>query len=400
MSLFVSKVLLLIYFALKPYYIFSSGGIQLADIFLVLSFINLCFTALIDSSSRNKLTKSIRENRNYIYFVSLVAIINSLYSFIFPDVKFMMSTLFILFTLFAIINFTTLMDDREFMNRIGILLKLNLVLQLILYVLNLGRLYSVGRYMGTFNDPNQFAYYVFVSFLFIVSIDYYVNRRKPYMTFLLALLLIALSGSTGALLGISTFVVASLAFIIFKPMKTMRVVNKNSLLKNMLIVTMTTGLLVLAFSAEITQGSNLLSPEATLTTRVGEKVSKVQGESEVSFVEDRGLSTIVNYPQYLLFGAGEGALERFFDVGETVTEIHSTPLSLMFYYGLIPVSILIVWTIKTLRGVRSSSAIILVSLFIVSAILLIQRQALFWMLIPLIGFYGKQRVAEPRKYST
>ena len=57
---------------------------------------------------------------------------------------------------------------------------------------------------------------------------------------------------------------------------------------------------------------------------------------------DRGMEKLVLYPQYLLYGAGEGGFDRF-TLASQVNEIHCCLFSVMFCYGLIPTLCLLVW---------------------------------------------------------
>jgi hypothetical protein len=49
----------------------------------------------------------------------------------------------------------------------------------------------------------------------------------------------------------------------------------------------------------------------------------------------RGYMRVVQYPQYLLYGAGQGKDERFGEVGGYAYEIHSSSVAVLFYYGVL-----------------------------------------------------------------
>ena len=58
-------------------------------------------------------------------------------------------------------------------------------------------------------------------------------------------------------------------------------------------------------------------------------------------------------PQYLLYGAGEGGFDRF-TLASQVNEIHCCLFSVMFCYGLIPTSCLLVWLGRKLRRIDAA----------------------------------------------
>lgn len=49
----------------------------------------------------------------------------------------------------------------------------------------------------------------------------------------------------------------------------------------------------------------------------------------------RGYMRVVQYPQYLLYGAGQGKDDRFGGLNGDYYEIHSSPVAVLFYYGIV-----------------------------------------------------------------
>ena len=93
----IACYLFLLYWLLKPYYLFSSGGLQIADFIMVLSF------GLTIFDSRKLTIRKI--DLSFIVFVVMVAIINCIYTVLYQDSGFIKSILYYVFNLIAIILF-------------------------------------------------------------------------------------------------------------------------------------------------------------------------------------------------------------------------------------------------------------------------------------------------------
>lgn len=82
--------------------------------------------------------------------------------------------------------------------------------------------------------------------------------------------------------------------------------------------------------------------------------------------------------------------------------INLAKYSLLIYLLLKPFTVLLVWAIKQLKGFNLRLATVYVSLFVVSFILLNQRQVLFWVLIVLanlsVGLLSDLRYISNEKY--
>lgn len=61
----------------------------------------------------------------------------------------------------------------------------------------------------------------------------------------------------------------------------------------------------------------------------------------------RGYDRICKYPEYLLFGAGEGAHYRFAEKSLFLGEIHSSWAGVLFYYGIIDLYCSIYFCLKS-----------------------------------------------------
>src|SRR5699024_8569765 len=98
--------LLILYFCLKPIYVFSSGGLQPADIIILLLFLFLIYIKKFKKVSKENLNKS-SELRTviilFVVFVSWIFMSNSLSFFKLNEVVILKSTLFYIFNFLVLI---------------------------------------------------------------------------------------------------------------------------------------------------------------------------------------------------------------------------------------------------------------------------------------------------------
>lgn len=384
----LGKYSLLIYLLLRPFYLFSSGGLQIADGFLLLAFVLYFATSWLSSVGRRDLTAIMRQHKIFIIFVVMTFVVNGLYFIIYPEIKFLLSSLYFVFNLLAIIVFTAFLKDRVFLSRVGAIFKLNLSVQLLIWIADIGRYYSADRYMGTFNDPNQFGYFIFLSFLFVYVIDMILKKNRTYLYYILTLFLIVQSGSTGMLLGLGVFSVLAATYLLKKQLSSPYRLVQKIFIAMAAVAALSVPLTVIAFASfDVTKLGIASLSNSSLFARIEEKSDRATGETEVSLLEDRNLDIMTEYPHLMLLGAGEGAFDRFEKAAHPGSEIHSTFPAILFYYGVVPLLLLIVWMYNRLKGATWGILLAYLSLFSTSFILLNQRQALFWVFVVLGGIY-------------
>lgn len=394
----LAKNFLLGYLLLKPFYLFSSGGLQAADGFLLAAFSLFLFTTWFTPEHRKQLGNVLQQHRLLIVFVVLTFVVNGLWFAVYPEFKFLLSSLYFVFNLLAIIVFTAFFKDKVFLSRVGSVFKFNMLLQLGLWVMQIGRFYSPDRYMGTFNDPNQFGYYVFLSFLFVYIIDAILKNKHTYAYYILAFLLIILSGSTGMLLGMGVFsILAAVNFIriqLISPYKMLQRIMYSLAIVAILFLPLS--IIGMSISANIQNAATPLINN-TLLERVDEKAEKASGDANISIFQDRNLDNISEYPFYVIWGSGEGAFGRFEKATYPGSEIHSTLPAILFYYGALPTLVLLLWIYRQIQGAGIAVVVALVPLFVASFMLLNQRQAMFWVLIVLAGLPIMSTAANQKK---
>lgn len=379
--------LLAVYVITKPFYLWSSGLPQISDFVLLLSFVIMLF-----SVHRDKLRQTIVDNKFFFLFLFFVVVINLLYSVYYTNSDFLLHTIYYIFDALGIIIFSITMKQMEDSRRIlSNSFKISLLVQLALYLLDLGRYYGAVRYMGTFNDPNQFAYYVFLSFSFIYLFSLKNKDKSSWIFLIISLFLIFQSMSTGMLVGMIVFVIIYLIALVKKALKTVK--GRFVLMMScysLIAVSIVVGGFLWAGGNGVLNVSN-----TPLLSRIEEKIDRAQGNSDVSLWQERGYDRMIFYPQYNLFGAGEGMYSRF-ELAYHQGELHATLPSILFSYGLMPLVFILIWIFNKIKGTKLEVLCVYLALLIESFTLINSRQVLFWVifLLPQIILIGDKNEKE------
>jgi len=387
--------LFLLYIFVKPFYIFTSGSFQPGDVVFVLAFIVFIYF--------NMGTNLIFCKNDYVLltFLFFVAIINFIYFTFYFDVEFVKSILYYVFNFLFIITARFLLNDREFIKKLFWVCRIVLYFQIVIYFLGVGRFYESDgmistRYMGTFNDPNQLAFYEFSLLMILYIIDNMKLKgcKINVIDYAAFVFIVYLTSSTGMLLALAVFAGTYLAILLFSSVAEKDAQNRSRVMWTLFII----GVLLVVFFINknfiISQMekselfSRLLEKETLTTSTTGSELA------EASIWQDRNIDKLYIYPTYNIFGAGQGHFERFWKAHSS-GEIHSTLLSILFCYGVIPTVLFLHWIWKNIQ--RSSKYFIPVfaAVFIEGLTLLNQRQPTFWLLFLLAYAY---RAMEENKY--
>ena len=356
---------------LKQFYLFGSGGFQIGDLMFVLAFIGVLLSKKMDF-------RIAKADFPFALFVVLTIFINLLHFALFNDSSFLMPCAYYTFNLMIILSFRYIGSDERFLSALFRLIRFIYIFQLILYFTNAGRWYDASRYMGTFNDPNQYGFYILSLYFMAHLIGQAIKKRVTILDDALVLMLLISSLSTGMLLGYG-FLVATK--YIFLPLKSgMRIGVIKTIASVGLVVIL--GVIALVVPAD---GSSTSKVEVA-AGRVLEKISKltdfsVDSDYSESIVLDRNLDKIILYPEEMIFGSGEGGWSRF-EGARNDHEIHSTWLGILFCYGIAPFVLLVYWVRNNaLRKIGGSAPSVEMAVIIESLFLANQRQPFFWMLL-------------------
>lgn len=394
---------------LKQFYLLPSGSIGIADLFFTAACVMTFYGAW---KKRTKLFY--REDIPWAIFLIFAAIINGIYYVRTANREFPLHTTYWIYSACLIWMFRTLYSE-DFMRGLCWVCRINMVFQLLVLFSGHGRYFRESwggaRFMGTFNDPNQFAFFIFTVML-VLFMGY---RRKAIYTaktrigfwgmFLLGAFLIGKAKSTGMFVGLLVFFCVLIGQIFWDRCCHSRRKKLWWIGGAVFVVLLAVGVYRILPGAdfEVSQTSY------TLFSRIQQKLWKLANGNLYDLLYDRSAERLVLEPQYLLYGAGEGFFERFiphdgfeqllspgvFDVFH-VNEIHSSFFDVWFSYGIIPAAVLVYWIVRNvIRCDRAQRAAVL-ALLAESFMLMNCRQPFFWFLIVMAGMSGREMCVDER----
>lgn len=346
----ISKFFLLLGIISTPFYIFSSGNLQPSHFFLLL----FVFSWLLYKKGFYVDKKLLLLTMPFFGYVVLVNIVYSLY---YQDTSFFsypLNLTFDYFILFSLVSFLQNIDNKS-IKKIPYLMFFILSMLFCIWLAGLGEYKFQPRYNGYFNDPNQMAFFVLcvatIASLYIKNIYFYL------VIIFLSLSLILFTQSRSAIIGI-LMLLSSLFFLYWKG-------NRNSIIIVSALLFFVSIFLILSFNY-ISQISYIHSmSERFAETDIGE-------QSDV-----RGYTRILNYTEYLFFGAGQGLDMRF----NSPVEIHSTWAGILFYYGVIGMSLFLIFIINVIKNLNIYQKILFLVPLVYSFSTFGARTVIFWILV-------------------
>lgn len=374
-------VLLYLSVFFKQFYFLPSGNLQLGDLF----FVAACVTAIGLNFKENHKPLFQTKDKPFYIFVLFVTGINLANYMIYPDKWFLKSTAYFIFISAVVFVYRQCVADNLFVKYFGYVIRFNIILQFAIFMTGRGRYLFEHRYSGTFKDPNQMSFFLFSSFLLLTVITELKKGRQRYNIPILfmVLLLTYYSKSTGITLGIMVFITLYpvLHFLEYRPGKNTGLAGKQILffVVCFLVIIVGFGMFLWCYNLKVSSYDNY-----HLGIRILEKLSLIRSGGLASMLSERGMDRIWKYPQYLMYGAGEGGIERFEGLS-MYAELHSTLLGLWFCYGLIPFILILYWIFLNTKNVRYPvwagiyGALLAESFFLVN-----YRQPQFW-LVFLLG---------------
>jgi hypothetical protein len=305
----------LLYFMTASMYVVPSGLPQPSDIIIALLLFPWAFFYMsrIPYSTRPFLMYLLL----FVYWTAIVNLFNAIHisstGTLQPIAWYFFNFLFI----FSMSALTGMLTYEQFFSIIRKLLYLAVFFALILYFI----LFDYGiRMTGSFNNPNQVGYFgllIFCNLIIAAWATTHVSMlHKICLAMSAALCLLSFSlTAAGALL------IAVIGRLFLYERKGIKIRGVISVL---VVVILLSGLLITFFSSE--KGKSVLW---SWDKRIGVIDNKMQNASEA-----RGYDRIIHYPEYILFGAGEGERWRFKERARTM-EFHSSIGTVIFSYGII-----------------------------------------------------------------
>jgi hypothetical protein len=312
------------YVVLKPYYLFPSGLPQMGDMLVAMA---LPFALLLPRPRQSEDTR--RLQFYLILFCCYAALVSLGWTFALMNPRVALYATYYAFNLCLMVVCLRIgmLYPRETLLTIAYAIALSAVVQAALSGLSHDA--SKLRQIASFNNPNQLGYWSLLSLCMLWSIAGKI-RVKWYVAVPAALCLIymaAIALSKSAMISIAVLCVLHFAK---KP--------------KLLFI----GLLALA-------PAYLVLENTVLVENISYRLGNI-GQQQDDSLEARGYDRIWNHPEYIIVGAGEGALYRFADKSESDAlysedldidafdkkkginqyhELHSTIGTILFSYGIV-----------------------------------------------------------------
>lgn len=340
------------YLVLKMFYVLGSGAAQPADIMLA------GLALLVVSPQR--MLDFMRQHVLYLAFLVWVVIVNTVWSAIYVRFDFILSASYYLFNaLLLLAVYSVRSRAPEAFDRIAIIgLRASILLQLAAIFVT-----GQGRAMGSFNNPNQLAYWAVA-----VSSIYLLLRRNETrwmdLPFLLAAAYMCVASLSRA--G-SLSVLAMLALWFWMALKTPTRRAIGAAVAVLLAVGAVQGFDPERFAES---DSTISAFERRLERRENEDVAEI-----------RNWDRVTDYYQYNLLGAGEGYYRRFEESRILAIEIHSSFATLLFSYGIIGLGLFLAFMVHVARGIPWSLSVYLLPSLIYGITHQGLRFSFFWLLI-------------------
>lgn len=265
-------------------------------------------------------------------FVFYATAINLIYYAKYLDSHTLFSVLYYVFNFFvlvSIINIAFRVGTKKFLCAIEIILWCQLIFELLLVLIGLGRKYGGIRAMGTFNDPNQFAHWLIWVSLCLGAIGVTLRQSlfSGFISWVFATIGVLFSASRSGILGL---MVLGIAYGIVSLMRFIKILCLGNIKLKIFHLIIFMAILILILSGVV----DILHYVSKIVNSVSFVIERFHDKSINTTFEGRGYDRLWVFPEYLFLGAGEGANERWGNRVSFTGEIHSTFVGVIFYYGI------------------------------------------------------------------
>lgn len=360
MKLWREPVLLLwcLFILLDPVYVVKSGLPQPADYLMII----IAPLALSKWSGRLRLS-SLRVMRALLLFVGYVVLSAFVWSVIAgsftpnPKAGFLMAPVFYIFD--ALVFLTLLVLYERFGERF-VWLTVRVALFGVLIQVFLTFVYTrqgTLRAYGLFNSSNQLGYYALLTSCILL-----LGQRRYSLPTLYAVAgqlcccyLALLSASRAALFSAAILLVVA-------------VVNR---FRQVLVLAFIAGVFAFVFN-----------PFESAIERSRERI---RTDHQLTFIQERGYDRILQHPEHLLLGAGEGWYIRYKETSAIGThELHSSAGTLLYCYGFVGFGLFLAFIWQVARGASIRRMLLLLPPFAYGLTHQGLRFTLFWVVLALV----------------
>lgn len=347
-------------FFLSQFYLWESGLPQFSHIFI--------FFAIPFFFIKTTIIK-IDNIKILIFFILYVVFVNLIWSIIYSFESYFVSTTYWLFNLLFFLIVVNLNDKNveKFLRVILFLIPVSYLMEVVIWGVGIGRSDFSPRYNGLFNDPNQMAFWVLSTCAIYILLSKKIMLN--YIIYTVAIFLITLTMSRSAFIGVFFLTVALL------------LKQKGGLDKKILLV---------IFSFFIFSIASIFLYSKGVFDEVVTRFIEGFDERD-SQAEGRGFDILLEFPQYLIFGAGQGNYGAY---SATNHEIHSTWFGILFYYGVIGFSIFMLFLYKIFKPLSISNKFLFLAPMFYGFTTYNARTIIFWFLLASFVLYQKSNRKE------
>lgn len=351
-------IIIILSLFMSQFYIWSSGLPQFSQIFIVLAFFIFAIKYKVINLSSTKFL---------FLFLTYVVLVNSIWFFVNDfDSSYIVSTIY---WLFNFLTFTLLVNLKKesiklFFEWLLKIIFFSYVLELVIWLVGSGRYDFAPRYNGFFNDPNQMAFWIISTASIYLCIS--EKKLKNLIVLILAVFLLLLTLSRSALIGVPFLALAFIAK------------QKGSVL-NKTLFTIFSFVGISIISVYFYSRGFFDSIISRLILGIEEKGSQI---------EDRGFDALLDYPEHLFFGSGQGGYYLYTPVGN---EIHSTWLGILFYYGSFGLFLFLAFLYKIFKKLTFAEKILFLGPMFYGFTTYNARTTIFWFFICIFLIKSKQQ---------
>ena len=336
-------------------YVFPAGTPQPGDVLLA---ITIVVTILLANCTLPALPKLYTLLSLFLVWVILV---NSVWFILIGDYIFLRKTLFYIYNV-AIMLFIVSLGVRDY-ERLRKVVYWSCIIALLGELFYLEFLYMAvkTRSLGTFNNPNQMGYWG----LLLLACLGVARRREP-----------------------------------------LRVIDAAALAIGCFIV----GLAVLGGGAELLRGGVLVQVhEAGIVQGLQRRLALLsRNPDDPLSLWKRGYSRLVEHPEYLPLGAGEGAFDRLTDVseaasfkgrvpttGSSVKEFHSSLGNILMSYGIVGLGLLFAFFFVVFRNTPTINLLYFGLIMLYGVTHMGMRDTMLWIFLGLVYVQGMAENSPP-----
>jgi uncharacterized membrane protein len=353
-------VVVAFYIFLKMFYFFNEGLAQPADIILAAVALLIASPKLIMAFGRSNIA--------LVILFLWIAAVNFTWALITNKLNMAIPISYYLFNIVVTVTaYAVRLRNPEMFDRYVIIaIRLAAVVQLVAVLLD-----PSFRPLGTFQNPNQLAYWGIV----ILSTYLVLRRNQSYwsdLPFLVILTycVIASLSRAGA--------IAALLLLAVWFWMILRTAFRRAL-------GVAVGLLLVAAASQTNYIEDYLNNSATAAN-----FQQREAGDNTSLAEERNYDRIVEYYEYTLLGAGEGFYSRFEPTNVVAIEIHSSFGTMLFSYGIVGLTLFCAFLWKVIRGLPIALGWYLIPSLIYGITHQGLRFSFFWVLIGIMIALGEQ----------